>query len=222
MITISRQIALYFGILAGFVVTVQAFQGTFKAFWSGKHVRVSKTSKKFLAQIVPLQETLFFQVQEQAACLDNNTMKILLKLSDHWRCADCMKGADIEQFGQSMFKGSQKIITVNKNDFSAQGPSRKMLPSVVHTIASMLVQEIRNIGVATAKVDLDQIELFFQTLQEGTVCSASLKKNNVLMMSILQDIIQHFDGVSVTEYDFVVLSQSMIFVQLLSCFCFAG
>src|ERR1700719_2079718 len=100
---ISKKISLYAGMLAGFVVTLQAFQGTFKTFWPGKQVRISKSSKKFLAQIVPLQQDLFACVTCQGVVLSaqfHEQMLSLLQLSRSWIRCESMQGSDIDRFGQ--------------------------------------------------------------------------------------------------------------------------
>lgn len=211
----SKKISLYAGMLAGFVVTIQAFQGTFKTFWPGKQVRISKSSRIFLAQVVPLQQDLFACVTCQGLVLStqfHEQMLSLLQLSRSWIRSENMQGSDIERFGQLVYDFKKINVQIK-----AVAPDLIKIPTaLIQSIAQILGREVKQVHIGTAAVDLQHIGKFLQQLQEGTWEPTS-KTKALQIFSIVQEIMHHFDGVSVTEYDFMILSQCVLFMQLLSC-----
>jgi len=212
----SGKISGYIAVLVGFVVTLQAFQGSFKTFWPGKQVRISKSSKIFLAQIVPLEQELFAAVTGQGAAVlqeDQQRLLALLQLSRSWSRADNMQGADIDRFGQL-------LSWLHPNDLSSHGVNSvqaeiKTSPTLISSIAQILVGTLKQVHIGTAKIDLEYVGKFLQQLQSHGWNNTQRSKA-LQVFIIVQDIMKYFDGVSVTEYDFMVLSQCALFVQMLS------
>lgn len=207
----SAKISLYVGMLAGFVFTLQAFQGTFKTFWPGKQVQISKASKTFLTKVVPLEQELFAILSRFSIGNSHNYQQhllALLQLSRSWSKYDTLQGADIHRFKQlvSSFKPIDGRIVDSKHVQQTQ--------PIIGSIAQMIAIEMRHVYIATFQVDLQYVEQFLLQLHKEGFSSSS---QSIVMQvfGIVIDIIHHFDGVSVTEYDFMVLSQAALFMQLL-------
>lgn len=209
----SGKISLYIGMLAGFVVTLQAFQGTFKTFWPGKLVRISKSSQSFLGQVVPLEQELFAivtRISHGVSHQDQQHLLALLQLSRSWSRVDNMQGTDIDRFGQlvSWFKPVETTVIDLKTLQSAQ--------PIIRSIAQIIAIEIAQVHIGTAQIDLQHVGQFLQQLQKSG-WNSSVKSKVLQVFGIVQDVMHHFDGFSITEYDFMVLSQTALFMQLLSC-----
>ena len=213
-----KKLSLYVGMLAGFVLTVQAFQGTFKTVWFGKVVRISKSSKNFLATIVPLQQKLFTSLIEYKQISPDNQkhMRLLLKMSNCWIHDDNMCGSDIEQFGDLLAIARQSGAVRSSVTVDYQ----KMIVNskVVHAIASLLLDQLQHVHLGTEIANLKLISQFLMQLREHAIYDTEQQLALIRTQGIVLDIMHHFDGLAVTEYDFMVLSQCALFLQLVR-FC---
>jgi len=206
------------GMLAGFVLTVQAFQGTFKTVWFGKVVCISKSSKKFLATIVPLQQKIFNSLIEYKQISSDNQkhMRLLLKLSNCWIHDDNMCGSDIEQFGDQLALARQSGAL--RQNASADYKKLIVSSNVARSIIVLLSEQLQHVYIGTALSDLKLISQFLMQLQEHVTYDTQQQVALIRIQGIALDIMHHFDGLAVTEYDFMVLSQCALFLQLVR-FC---
>lgn len=209
-----KKISLYVGMFAGFVLTMQAFQGTFKTIWFGKTIRISTSSQKFLKQIVPLQKKLFSCLVEHK-CMTQSMQKqinVVLHLSNCWSVASCMQGTDVENFGDAFVALRQEHY---KSNISRDDHDMIFNRCFIQQMIDLLLQELQKVYIGTAVSDLKLIKQFLEQLRQQTQFDVSYQMSLVRIQGILFDIIHHFDGLSVTEYDFMVLSQCALFVQLI-------
>lgn len=208
----SGKISLYIGMLAGFVVTLQAFQGTFKTFLPGKLIRISKSSQIFLSKVVPLEQELFATMTRFSPKISHHEQQrllALLQLSRLWSKDDTMQGSDVDRFGQLISWPQGAALPESNIALYRQSQS------VVQEIAKIIALEIKQVHIATASVDLEYVHSFLQQLQNNNPTAPS-KQTVIKVFGIVTDIMHYFDAVSVTEYDFMVLSQTALCMQLLS------
>jgi hypothetical protein len=185
-------------------ITSSDFQAIFKTDWYGKSVYTSSSTCKFLKTIVPEFEKWFYRSKvsrkPDIAPL-HHYRKEMLDLLRCFRNSDKIEGRDIEAFGKLLDQAHDALISEIKNrDFS---DINRHLHKLIKEIGIDLSVAVRQVYVGTAEADLKVIDNYLRYPQRVYA---------VQVYGLIQDIIKHFDGVAVTEYDFVVLASCALFV----------
>jgi hypothetical protein len=180
------------------------FQAIFKKDWYGKSVYISPATCKFLKITVPEFEKWFYRLKcgrdSQVGSL-RYCGKPILDFLRSFRNSDKIEGKDIEQLGELLSQAHTVLISEMKNkDFS---DNNRHLHKLIKEIGIDLSVAVRQVYIGTAEADLKVIDNYLRHPQSDYA---------VHVYGLIQDIIKHFDGVAVTEYDFVVLASCALFV----------
>ena len=191
-------------ILTVFCLFVSIVQATFKTNWYGKSVYLSSSTSKFLKTVVPQFEKWSTR-QNVSKNYPKDSLLFyraeILRLLRSFRNSDKMEGKDIEQLGQCLHKSHDLLLLDLKKGFF--GVKNRYLQKHIKEIGIDISTAIRQVYVGTAEAELKIIDNYLR---------APAKENTAIVYGLIQDIIKHFDGISVTEYDFVVLASSALFV----------
>lgn len=187
-------------------ITLSALEAEFKTYWPGKSVNLSSATGKFLKKMIPKFQIVAHEKDKklkQVTSLSSYRDQIL-NILDCFSKVDFVCGEDIEYLGQFIFKARAPLIMVIKSENTLQKSLTQN--SLLKEIGLDLNQALSQVYIGTAKYDLDQIRYFLKDPKYDQV---------IYIYGLIQEIIRHFDGVAITEYDFMILCQCALFVLLI-------
>lgn len=217
---ILKKYPLYLGLFGGFFLTLQALQGTlfqatFKKSLLKKPLKISIATRQFLKDVLPLQQKVlaalldrskksFLPIQKLQACIDIS-YKILQ--------SGVLKPEDIDQLSDQLIHLKTYVFEIDisrKVDQSYADIGQK-------NVWNFLMQALPTMQLGG--LESDRSYLFPLVTQIGSlqVSSEKIKQHALIVRAIAtcNDMLNHFNGLLVNDYDLIVLSQLMISMVLL-------
>ena len=191
-----------------FFITLSVLNAQFKTYWPGKEVHVSLATGKFLKKMMPKFQIVFHEKNRSLRYEETSLSSYRHQILDILNCfsvTNSICGDDIEHLGQFIFKArAPLVITMKSKDLGKK--SKINLSILGKEIGLELDNALKEVYIGTAKTDLEQIREFLRNPTYDQV---------IYIYGLIQEIIRHFDGVSITEYDFIVLCQCALFILLI-------
>lgn len=201
-----KKIVSYVSFCGLFLVTLSVLEAQFKTYWPEKVVQVSSATSKFLKKMMPKFQIVAHEknkiLKYEGDSLSSYRSQIL-EILNCFSISNPICGEDIEYLGQFIFKARAPLIMAIKSGAFKKNP--KPQPMLLKEIGLDLEQAIQEVYIGTAKSDLEQIQNFLRNPENDQV---------IYIYGLIQEIIRHFDGVAITEYDFIVLCQCALFTLL--------
>jgi len=198
--------SLFFYVI--FFVTLSVLDAQFKTYWPGKVVHVSSATGKFLKKMMPKFQIVLHEKNRSLNYQDTHLSSYRHQILEMLNCfviANPICGDDIEYLGQFIFKARAHLVMSIKSN-QALKQSKIDVSTLGKELGLELAQALKEVYIGTAKSDLEQIREFLIHPKYDQV---------IYIYGLIQEIIRHFDGVAITEYDFIVLSQCALYVLLL-------
>lgn len=199
----SLQYQLFYGLI---FISLSLLDAQFKTYWPGKVVHISSATGKFLKKMEPKFQIVSHEknkkLNSESASLSLYRQEIL-EMFTCFAKSEPICGDDIEHLGQLIFKARAPLIMFIKSQES-HDPVKKQ-PFLLGELGADLDQALQEVYIGTAKSDLEQIRNFLKNPKYDQV---------IYIYGLIQEIIRHFDGVAITEYDFIVLCHCALFVLL--------
>lgn len=191
----------FYGVLV--IVSSTTFS-IFKTHWDDKTVYLSSSTCKFLKTIVPEFEKWLCRLKQTSNPGIDTLAYSRIEMLHLLRCfrnSDKAFGKDIDILGKHLLKAQKNLaLEIKTIDF---GHTNKHLHKLIKEIGTDISIAVRQVYVGTAKSDLKVIDNYLRhPSQEYTL----------QVYDLILDILKHFDGVAITEYDFVVLTSCALFV----------
>jgi hypothetical protein len=201
-----------FALLLEHQVTFPSYYGSFTTHWSDKSVRNSKATRQFLLSAVQAQNNVIACLRNYKAISKECLIDIegLSDLFALWSVDEQMHGVDIESCAQYVANlkcclACQKLHKKSDINIACKNAMLAYLRLVANALTT--------VQITTVQQDLTLIQKSLQDFQECLECYDG--RCLLRVVSILQDIMQQFDDVSITQYQYVILSQCAMCVLLL-------
>ncbi len=193
---------------AFFLVTSSIVSAEFKTYWPGKEVHLSSSTSKFFKKMIPKFQRLLNLKSKFLKAENNELVTAEKQIFDMLICfskTNPICGQDIENLGQFIFKArAPLIIAVKSGSISKKSNQQQLLTKEIGTD---LDQAFKEVYIGTAKADLQEIRKFLKNPTHDQV---------IYVYGLIQEIIRLFDGVAITEYDFIVLCQAALLVLMIA------
>ncbi|MFA5999064.1 MAG: hypothetical protein WC747_03545 [Candidatus Babeliales bacterium] len=201
-----------FGIVCGFFLTLQAGSGTFERSFTLKPVRISVSSQNFLKQISSSLMLILSKIRSDSG---NQDVKDIVQL-----CVEMNNLLRQKEFlTHDHHVKIQKIIELQKKCLAVKTKPVKIDVDAVSELLKETKEAFDVTNLRGFEPDGRYIKKFLSDLSEP---HAELHKRRQVLDTIanISDIITHFDGVMITDYDVVVLfyTASALFLEALSVF----
>ncbi|MCX5923901.1 MAG: hypothetical protein NTZ68_00540 [Candidatus Dependentiae bacterium] len=204
---IYKRFYLLFGIVCGFFLALQAGSGTFQHALTVKPVRISVPSQKFLKQIIPDLTLIHSKIppsdQNQKV---RDIVQLCIELSRVLQQKEFLTRDDLSKI--------QKIIELKKQCLA----DMVTLQSGTVSAGFDAGQLLKKVKEAFDVTNLRGFEPDARYIKKFLATSDQLHERRQMLDLIanISDIITHFDGVLITDYDVIVLFYTALAVFLVA------
>lgn len=202
-----QKYSLCFGILCGFFLTLQAFQGTFKKTLVEKPLKISIQTRQFLKQSLQLQRSLvpLLVVSSVTQQVPLESIRSMIHLSDLIVNSCQITPLNLQNLLEIIDQAKHIVF-----QHSPEGQT-KIQNSRLQAWLSYVLENLKSIQAEGCEYDVVDLRKQIVTLQQ-------MMKNNALFdrvamhslivrsVGLCSEIMQRFDGFFVTDYDLLVLS----------------
>lgn len=206
------KLSVMFAVLFDYQATLSSYYGSFTTQWLDKSVRNSRATRQFLLQVLQVQnhvvDCLHAGRSVSKECLAD--IAVLSNLFAMWSTDDLMHGVDIESCAQHLASLKCCLACQKSHEKSRINPECK---NAMIAYLQLVRTALTTVQIATSQEDVKLVQQCLKDFQECVECYDG--RCLLRVVSILQDIMQHFDGVSITQYQYVILSQCTMCVLLL-------
>lgn len=218
--SILKKYPLYLGLLGGFFLTLQAFQGTlfqgtFKKSLLKKPLKISIATHQFLKDVVPLHRNVFFNLLHRSS----KALRPLQSLQTFIDISSKILQSDVLMPEDAQLLYHQVVLLKNylfEGDFERK-VDRSYCDVDQDKLWNFLMQALP--AMKLGGLERDRAYLLSLVAQVGCINTSAEKiKQHALIVRAMatgSDMLNHFDGLLVNDYDLIVLSQLMISMVLL-------
>jgi len=203
-----KKLLLYAGFFIWITITLYPFQSGFKKIYPGTVLRISMSSKAFLREIALLEEGLLGKVEVK----DDSSFVLKKKLLNFGKLfieKDMMSENDCREFSQALFEAKHWLLSLKSLDIAQSRREDSIF------LLQMVLEKLSKLRLESFKSDLSYvIAIIKKSIADS---NKSLDYDDLVrIFVIMHDIMSHFDGVAITEYDFMVLSQVAVTMVLIA------
>ncbi|HSW76289.1 MAG TPA: hypothetical protein VLG50_04565 [Candidatus Saccharimonadales bacterium] len=199
---IYKRFCLVFGIVAGYFLAMHASTGIFEKSSPPKPVRISVPSKKFLKQVDNDVRLIFSNIRSHGRRQDiQEIVQLYLEMNVLMIEHDFLTAKDLRQI--------QKIIKLQKQYLADTIKPLLIDRRIISSLLDKTKDAFKEVTLRGFEPDVRHITKFLNTPFHD-------RRQELDIIANIDDIISHFDGVLITDYDVIVLFHIALAVFLMA------